>query len=386
MVSLVCEELPLTDDGHLSLSSGETVYRNGDSLIVKFSGPRDVLSTSWLNGGYRRDIVAVFNHQIPLPDCDECHANGGVSAYLSGVAASRLHIPARGCGLITRADMRNAVVVTARYCELTVTAVVTGGIDKNGVRAGDPASYSETDGQFEPVPGTINTILLMKADLPEYALTRAIITATEAKVAALQQLMARSIYSAGIATGSGTDMIAVIANPDAPLHLTDAGTHSLLGELIATTIIRATTRALERETGLSSNSQYDVMVRLSRFGITADHLHRAVIHLATGKTQLISRDTFTHFLKKWSGEPVCVGRIAAALHLLDETAWGLLPKDAACDTLILIFGGCRTSFTEKSDEPRDCLITLVAMDILQGFANTRRSDGIDPPFCSVLKE
>ncbi|MFA6225059.1 MAG: hypothetical protein WC620_02505 [Methanoregula sp.] len=32
------------------------------SLIVRFPGPRNVLSTSWLNGGYREDLKAIFNH------------------------------------------------------------------------------------------------------------------------------------------------------------------------------------------------------------------------------------------------------------------------------------------------------------------------------------
>jgi adenosylcobinamide hydrolase len=380
--SMVCEELPVPNDGPRNLPSDEMIRITGDSLIVEFSGPRDVLSTSWLNGGYRKDLKAVFNHQIPLAACVECHENGGVSNYLAGIAASCSLDPAAACGLITRADVRNAAVMTARYHELTVTAVVTAGIDKNGGRAGDPASYYEKDGQFAPVGGTINTILILGADLPEYALTRAIMTATEAKTAALQQLMARSLYSSGIATGSGTDMIAVIVNPGAPIHLTDAGTHAMLGELIAKTVFRATSLALERETGLSPKSQHDVLVRLSRFGITAEDLWTAAIK--AGKLQRsgpAEKEQFLHYLKRWAQGPDNVARAAAALHVLDEEAWGLLQAEAAQEMIIRILrdGNVQPSaaMNTSPDTVTDLISRLAARDFESRIAGKRDFPGPD---------
>ncbi len=366
----------------MKLPSGEMILIHGDSFIVQFSGPRDVLSTSWLNGGYRNDLKAVFNHQIPLAACDECHKNGGVSAYLAGIAASRSLDPAAACGLITRADMRNAAVITARYQELSVTAVVTAGIDKNGGRAGDPASYYEKDGQFAPVGGTINTILILGADLPEYTLTRAVITATEAKTATLQQLMARSLYSSGIATGSGTDMIAVIANPGAPLHLADAGTHAMLGELIAKTVIHATTLALERETGLSPKSQQNVLVRLSRFGITAEELWTAATR--AGELQQsgpAEKEQFLYYLKQWAQCPENVARAAAALHVLDEEAWGLLQAGAAQEMIIRILQDKDLEHTVAMNTPletvTDQMSRLAARDFGSQIAGKRDFTGPD---------
>jgi adenosylcobinamide hydrolase len=200
---------------------------------------------------------------------------------------------------------------------------VTAGIDKNSGRAGDPASYYENGDSFEPVGGTINTILLINADLPEYAMTRAVMTATEAKAVALQQVMARSIYSTGIATGSGTDMIAVVANPGSLLHLLDAGKHAKLGELIGSTVIRATRAALERETGLSPASQRDALVRLSRFGVTGDDIWKAAV--LAGYVENASpeeRERFMQYLRTRAREPGTVARAAAALHVVDEAGWG----------------------------------------------------------------
>jgi adenosylcobinamide hydrolase len=207
---------------------------------------------------------------------------------------------------------------------------VTAGVDKNGGRAGDPASYYETDGKFESVGGTINILLIINASLPEYAMNRALITATEAKVVALQQLMAKSLYSSGIATGSGTDMMCIITNPHADLSLTDAGKHSKLGELIGKSVIQATTVALKLETGLSPESQQNVLVRLSRFGVTEDDIWEVASGLGSG----LSREEYFNRLREKARDPELVALVSAVLHILDEAEWNLLPevevKTVAC--------------------------------------------------------
>lgn len=44
-------------------------------------------------------------------------------------------------GMGTAADMENAAIETLSYQNLTVTAIVTGGIETNGGRVGDPADF-----------------------------------------------------------------------------------------------------------------------------------------------------------------------------------------------------------------------------------------------------
>jgi len=316
----------LPRDQVFSFPSGEAATRAAGAVTIRFPGPRNILSTSWMNGGYREDLGVVFNHQIPLAACEACHSGASVKGYLKGVARDLGLDPETATGLITRAEMKNTAVVSASFRDLNVTAIVTAGIDKNGGRAGDPASYFETGDTFEPVGGTINTILIIGADLPGHALVRAMMTATEAKAAALQQLMARSIYSSGIATGSGTDMIAIVADPASPLHLTDAGKHAKLGELIGRTVIAATTAALEWETGLSPESQADVLVRLSRFGVGEEDLYRIAKELPGACPD---RGKFLEHLRGWSRDPGVVARVAAALHAVDEAGWGLVPHQVA---------------------------------------------------------
>jgi len=276
--------------------------------------------------------------------------------------------PKTATGLITRAEMKNTAIVMESFRDLTVTAMVTAGIAKNGGRAGDPASYYENGDSVETVGGTINTILLINADLPEYTMTRAVMTATEAKAVALQQLMARSIYSSGIATGSGTDMIAIIANPSSSRHLSNAGKHSKLGELIGRTVMQATHAALEMETGLSPASQRDVLVRLSRFRIKDEDLLNAAIRAGyIDSANRDERERFGQYLRRWSQNPGAVAQAAAALHLLDEAEWGLLPYDAARDAIVRILHDSEKDKSAAGKPLSGCVIAMLARQAALGF-------------------
>jgi len=77
-------------------------------------------------------------------------------------------------------------------------------------------------------------------------MARAIITTTEAKTAALQDLDIKSTYSSKYqATGTGTDNIIVVSGKTGkPLTLTSG--HTKIGELIGGTTKEAVTEALKK--------------------------------------------------------------------------------------------------------------------------------------------
>lgn len=356
----------------------EQVEELEDALIIRFPGRRNVISTSWLNGGYREDLTSVFNHQIPLDACNACHSGGSIEEYLRAFARDRGLDARTTTGLITRAEIKNTAVVRESYRDVSVCAIVTAGIDKNGGRAGDPASYHENGDSFEPVGGTINTVLVIGADLPPYAMARAVMTATEAKAAALQQLMARSIYSTGIATGSGTDMIAVIANPEARLHLSDAGKHSTLGELIGKTVIAATVAALGKETGLSPGSQRDALVRLQRYHVTEKELWNAAVEAeGLDPTDIKRQKRYTEYLKRWAKRPASVALVAAALHLVDEAGWGLIPPHEASRAIARILGRGNTGIAALRGKPpcQSLVFMLASLVYQQSGENPGRNPG-----------
>ena len=309
-------------------SNKEEMYRTEDSIFIRLPPGRSVLSTSWINGGYQEDISGVFNHQPPHhASCSHSLEGGSVEAYMALVAERLGFLPGKSAGLLTAANMKHAAIVVHSFRGVEVTAVVTAGIEVNGGRAGDPASYYQENGKTEMISGTINTILLIGADLPAYSMTKAVITATEAKTAALQELMAQSRYSSGIATGSGTDSIAVIADTTHEKKLTDAGKHSKLGELIGKTVMEATKTALMQQSELSAESQADIMVRLNRFSISEKELWS----YATRMNRENRKPAFIRSLQEITKDPALLSGVAAIIHIMDEISGGLLPETAGRD-------------------------------------------------------
>jgi adenosylcobinamide hydrolase len=234
--------------------------------------------------------------------------------------------------MLTAANMMNVAIVSKGFRGLEVTAIITGGVEINGGRVGDPASYYQENGSHFPLNGTINIIIVINADLPEYTMSRVIMTATEAKTAALQELMVPSRYSEGIATGSGTDMIAVVCDMTSPLKLTDAGKHSKLGELIGKCVIEATKRALEKQSELTPISQRNMLLRLERFGVDEAYCWNVASHMAGDNRKM----RFLKDLRELAVNPLLVAATSAITHLVDEVSWGLLPETSAREAALAL--------------------------------------------------
>ncbi|RDV80729.1 adenosylcobinamide amidohydrolase [Ammonifex thiophilus] len=314
--------------------SGEEIFLHGDSLIVLFPAPRRVVSTARLNGGYREDIKAVFNHHVP--PCSHGHdpktlPGRSWEGYLAYTAQELGLSPKHSVGLLTAARMENASCKSERYRNLEVTAIVTAGVDVNGGRAGDPARYYEEEGKWIFVGGTINIILLINGNLPPHTLVRSVVTATEAKAAALQELMVPSRYSRGLATGSGTDQIVAVADQESPYRFSDAGKHSKLGELIGAVVKEAVKEALEKETGLNAQRQKNFLVRLQRYNLGPEEFWQQ----AEKEGGNLAREAYLSRLNQLAREEKMVALTAALLHLLDEQEWGLLSQEAVKEI------GCR---------------------------------------------
>jgi adenosylcobinamide amidohydrolase len=156
--------------------------------------------------------------------------------------------------LSTGADIDNFAVCERSYKEFSVCCLATGGTD-NALRSGvDGANYIERIGKFEYTPGTINMIILFTVALSDGAMARAIITATEAKTAALQDLGIKSAYSPeNLATGTGTDNIIIVSGRDSETPLRWTGGHTKIGELIGVSARLAVIEALEKQEGATAH-------------------------------------------------------------------------------------------------------------------------------------
>jgi len=251
----------------------------------------------------------------------------------------------------------------------------------NGGRIGDPAFFHERQGETVTIPaGTINILLYINADLPEETLTRALVTCTEAKTAALQELMAGSCYSRGIATGSGTDGTVIICNSKSDSRLFYAGKHSKLGELIGITVKQAVKEALFLQTGLCPKYQFSLLNRLKRFGINEETLwqeyqkgigvlcqestSRAGVpnQAESRKPGSLDKQKFLNRLKKIECEEELVVPATLYVHLMDQLDWQLLsPAQAASEGKIII-ERLRRSYDLPDDFPHDFLISYSSVD------------------------
>jgi predicted amidohydrolase/adenosylcobinamide amidohydrolase len=146
----------------------------------------------------------------------------------------------------TAADLDNLAVVTRQHGPLTVTVLATAGARTNAIRTGvDAGTYIEN----ETPAGTINIMLLTNIKLTDAAMARALITVTEGKTAALQDLNVPSTYTpAAQATGTGTDSIIVVSGTQGP-QASYTGGHSRIGELIGKASHAAVLEALGKQNG-----------------------------------------------------------------------------------------------------------------------------------------
>lgn len=221
-------------------------YRNVDvnTLLVSFREKRRVISTL---DGYRK-VRFVANSYQPL-ELSQITMNN--YTILEEEFPKVLGIPRSDLSFLsTGANMNNLAVCEKSYQDRIVCCLATGGVG-NALRSGvDEANWVEQDGTYVNILGTINIILLTNVTLSDGAMARAIITATEAKTAALQDMDARSSVSPeNQATGTGTDNMIVVSGTDPDKKVRRLGGHTKMGELIGASTKIAVAEAIKKQDG-----------------------------------------------------------------------------------------------------------------------------------------
>jgi len=358
------------------LGTGEEIRLYNDSIVVSFTGERKVLSNAPVNGGMRCDLSAVFNSCCSTGSGDFREAELKAPTYAEHNTILSLELgldPEKTAGMITAARMEKASIKTTSYKDIVVTAVATGSLETNGGRAGDLASWDELACEDVVQFGTINIMLFINVNLTDGALARSLITCTEAKAAALQELLAPSRYSRGIATGSGTDSAIIVCNTESDILLTDAGNHVKLGECVGKAVIAAVKESLFLSSGLCSDSQHDIFERTSRFGITPEALWEEYCETLCKTDEDVSEK------RKWFGDAVndlkkretLVTGTSLYVHLLDQIEWGLIsPAEAKPYAELLLkemgmggFGSGEAGNSESGEDP----IAYLSSELSRGY-------------------
>lgn len=310
--------------------------RCGRYLRVRLLAPHVVLSSCSCNGGLRRDLNALINHH----SCEgkehkeryEWIRSLGREAYHRHVCAEAGVDPDRTAVLGTAANMRYASLKQAGDGDICVTAIVTAGVASNAAAAGDSARWREMEGRWAPLEapaGTINTIVLINRPLLDGALVQAAMVMTEAKSAALWRLAVGSLYSADLATGTGTDQFCVAAAENGQPRLHSASTHVQLGEWIGAAVRDATLEALRWQNGLEPSLTRCVFHALGRHGLTEEGFWAlAGGLLSDNDLQLLKRNDKAVFY-----EPGAAAAAYAMAAVLDRIRHGTLPPMCAAEVL-----------------------------------------------------
>ncbi len=262
------------------------VYRQGRALVLDLKGGSyRILSSGFTNGGYVEDPLALMNISGVGGKPEYSCMMGGLDEFDESVYryVDKLgYDPGRTVCMSTAAHMDNAIITEVRSPEgIMVSSAITAGIRHNGGRPGDPTTYDEAAGQKDSTSGTIIIMMSVDADLSERAMFSALLMATEAKSCVVEELQARSLYTPNIATGSGTDQVAVVSNKNSANKIDDLDRDSGLARAIAECIRKGLVTALDKQSGMNTELQSDVMTVLSRYGLVQDTIREEMRFPAT---------------------------------------------------------------------------------------------------------
>jgi adenosylcobinamide amidohydrolase len=210
---------------NLSGNFGKLVLK--DNVLAVISDIElSTVSSAIYNGGFKK-TKAILNVQTPEELSDrKLHENPQKFIIDS---AKKLGLSENFVGMITAAAVDKFALASKKDGDLTVTVTATA-VDP----AGNTCSHAETAGEtitVEEMPGTINIMVIIDGNPTESCLVNTVLTATEAKTAAMWELDIRSRYSGDVATGTITDAIIVAkTNRGAPIVI--GGPASKLGQLV----------------------------------------------------------------------------------------------------------------------------------------------------------
>lgn len=182
--------------------AGVEVEIDPEAVVVTATRPLAVLSSAVVGGGPGRARAIVNLH------VDKHCPWGDAAVRLEAFATGRA-LPAPRVGLLTAAWTERAEVAAESARGLTALVVATVGLG-NAVAAGwSPAAPPP------PAPGTVNTIVVVDADVAPAALVNLALTVTEVKTLLLVSA-GLSCEDGAAASGTSTDAVVIAATGRGP--------------------------------------------------------------------------------------------------------------------------------------------------------------------------
>jgi len=213
--------------------------QTSEHIFVGFSTEHYVLSSAVFNGG-----ACAASNILIMKVADNFEGTKQIFENPEDTLAEysrKLQLSGTTVGFMTSASMDSFRLVSRSSQGVEITAMVTAGIS-NARCAGDRAEWRKFQIDTNP-SGTINIIIITNATMSPAARVESVMLATEAKTFAMRELGVKSPVSGKIATGTGTDAIAVV-NGLGSETIRFCGKHVLFGEMLASVVIDAITESL----------------------------------------------------------------------------------------------------------------------------------------------
>ncbi len=285
-------------------------------LAVLSELPLNTVSSAFYNGGGMRKTRAILNVEVPKGYGDK-HLHMDPSALVAE-SSNKVGVKDDFVSMITAACVRKFALASKRENGIGVSVIATAADDE-----GNTCNYAESSGEkikTASIEGTINIIVIIDGHPTESSLVSSIITATEAKTAAMLELDIRSRYSGEAATGTITDAI-VVAETGQGESIVYAGPASRLGQLVGFCTRKAVKEAIMK--GEECSPCRSLQSRLEARHLPVERLASElskVKSLGVDKQHLISV-----LSEKINDDPVFASALLATIKLNEDFENGLLP-------------------------------------------------------------
>jgi adenosylcobinamide amidohydrolase len=287
-------------------------------LAVLSDKPLTIVGSAFHNGGGLKKTKAILNAEV-TKDYSDNSLHDNPEAYITA-SAEKFGLRESFVGTVTAAAVENFSLVSKRNGELAVSVVATAADNE-----GNTCNFAESAGEAietKHVEGTINIIVIIDGNPTESCLVSTLITATEAKTAALKELDIRSRFSGDQATGTVTDAV-VAAETGRGAPIVYAGPASELGQLVG-----YCTRKAVKEAVMKANEcmpRRSILSRLKEMHLPVEKL---AFELSKVKSLGAGEKTLASCLAKvLQSDPLSASVVLAAAKMAEDVENGMVPPE-----------------------------------------------------------
>ena len=287
-------------------------------LVVHSEEPLKVVGSAFHNGGGIKEIRTILNIEVPKGYKNtDLHMD---PEALIAESSRKLGLNEEFLAMVTAACVKNFALCSEREEGVGVSVIATAADDE-----GHTCDHAESSGELikaQVVDGTINIIVIIDGNPTESCLVGTIITATEAKTAAMMDLDIRSRYSGEAATGTITDAI-VCCETGVGEEITYGGPASKLGQLVGFCAKKAVKEAIMK--GRECSPHRSLFERLNSRKLSIERLSEELAKIKNLKTTPKKLNLLFHELIETN--PAFAAMIMATVKFDEEIHNGLISPE-----------------------------------------------------------